>query len=185
MYYYFHGIVTLHFKNSIIIECNGVGYDILVSHPEYYPIGEQQYVYVSYYSYETESYFFGFKTMDEKEFFLKITSVKGIGPKTAMNMLKNSSVERLKQAIKENDESYLSSLPGVGKKSANQIILDLKNKLIVSNDIFTNKNMKLAYDGLISLGFKDKEIKAALNKITDANLSVEEYITIVLKNQNN
>lgn len=185
MYYYFHGIVTLHLKDSIVIETSGVGYDLLVSNVENYPIGEIQYVYVVYYQNENESYFIGFKTIDEKEMFLKITSVKGVGPKTALNMFKNSSIDRLKSAIKEGDDTYLSSLPGIGKKTATQIILDLRNKFVVSSDILNNKNMKLAYDGLISLGFKDKEIKMALNNIKDPSLSVEEYITLVLKNKSN
>lgn len=180
MYYYLHGIVTLHFDSSIVIECSSIGYDLLVAHVEDFPIGELQFVYVCYYSNENEQYLVGFKSLHEKELFLKLTSVKGLGPKTALNIFKVSTVDRIETAIKENDENYLISLPSIGRKTATQIILDLKGKL-VSSSILNEKNVSLAYDGLIQLGFKDKEIKDALNKINNKNLTVEEYISLALK----
>lgn len=185
MYYYFHGFVMLQLQSSVVIECNGVGYEILVAHPELYPIGEEQYIYVYHHLYETEQYFIGFKTLEEKEIFLKLLTVKGIGPQTVLKLFKVSTASRLKAAIVEGDENYLTSLPGIGRKNANQIILDLKGKLPANSDIFSNANMKLAYDGLQNLGFKDKEIKAGLSKIADNSLSVEEYISRFLKNAKN
>ncbi|MFA6624870.1 MAG: Holliday junction branch migration protein RuvA [Bacilli bacterium] len=183
MYYYLHGLITMHTKDSIVVECHGVGYDCLVSHPDEYEIGENMFVYVSYYSHEDDQFFIGFKTLEEKILYGKLTSVKGIGPKTAINALSQTSVGRLSDAINNSDENFLVRLPGIGKKNASQIILDLKGKLtnIDLNTRFGDKNLDLAYDGLKNLGFKDNEIRQALNGIAKTGLSVEEYMTTALR----
>lgn len=183
MYYYLHGIIALHTKNSIVIECGGVGYDVLVTHVDEFPIGETLFVYVCYVHNENEEYFVGFKTLKEKELYLALTSVKGIGPKTALSCLSTTSCDRLSDAIERADDVFLMRLPGVGKKSASQIILDLKGKLtmMVSEESYTlSKNMDLAKEALKSMGFKEKEIKDALSQIQDKDLSAEDYIRIAL-----
>lgn len=182
MYFYLHGIVTLRFEDHVVIEVNGIGYEVTVPSIDDFPVGESQFIYVVYIISEDKHYFIGFKEIEEKMFFLKLTSVKGIGPKTALNMLKSVSFRRLEQAVKEGDEMYLSSLPSIGKKTANQIILDLKGKLALSKTM-DNKIFKLAYDGLLQLGFKDKEIKESFMKIKDENMSVEDIISFVLKDR--
>ncbi len=183
MYHYFHGMITMHLDNAIVVECHGVGYECLVSHPEDFPIGETMFVFVCFFVHDNEQYLVGFKTKEEREFFLKLTSVSGVGTKTAMNLLSNSSVERLASAIEKSDQSYLMGMPGIGKKTASQIILDLKGKLVipVSTRSFSEKNMELAYEGLKGLGFKVKEIEEALNQIPERNLSVEDYMTKCLR----
>ncbi len=179
MYYYLHGLISFHTANSVIVECSGVGYDVIVSHPEEFPIGETMFVYVCYIFNENEQYFVGFKTLEEKKLYLALTSVKGIGPKTALNAMGQTSVGRLSDAINQADDVFLTRLPGIGKKSASQIILDLKGKLTMlesENDITLNKNMELALQGLKNYGFKDKEIKTALLSIQEKDLSPEEYL---------
>ena len=160
MYYYFHGMITMHTNNSIVVECNGVGYECMVSHPEDFPIGETMFVFTCFYVHEDEQYLVGFKTMEEKTFYQRLTSVSGVGSKTAMNILANSSVDRLSTAIEKSDQTYLMSLPGVGKKTASQIILDLKGKLVVpvNSRSFSEKNMELAFEGLKGLGLPFREI---------------------------
>ena len=103
MYYYLHGRISQHLKDSIVVDVNGIGYDVLVSHPDEFPIGEFLFVYVCYIHNDKEEYFVGFKSREEKELFLKLTSVQGIGPKTALGVLSNSSVGRLVKAIDESD----------------------------------------------------------------------------------
>lgn len=178
MYYYLHGIVTLHTSDSLVIECGGVGYDVLVTHPEDFPIGETMFVYVCHVSNENESYFVGFQTLQEKKMYLALTSVKGIGPKTALTCLSSTSVERLADAIENQDSSFLMRLPGIGKKSASQLFLDLKGKLLLldSSSKTLNKEMDTAKEGLKSLGFKESEIKDALNQISDSGLSADQYL---------
>jgi Holliday junction DNA helicase RuvA len=183
MYYYLHGLITMHTEHSVVVECHGVGYDCLVSHPEEYPIGEVMFVFVSYYSHEDDQYLVGFKTMEEKNLYTELTSVKGIGPKTALNALSATSVGRLSDAINASDESFLTKLPGIGKKNASQIILDLRGKLnpIDIGTATGEKNLDLAYDGLKGLGFKDSEIKAAFDGIHERGLTVEQYMTKALR----
>ncbi|MFA6830382.1 MAG: Holliday junction branch migration protein RuvA [Bacilli bacterium] len=183
MYFYLHGLVTMHTSSSIVVECQGIGYDCLVSHPEDFPIGESMFVFTCYYSHEDEQFLVGFRTMEEKNIYLALTSVKGIGPKTALNALASTNPERLKRAIDESDSLFLTRLPGIGKKSASQIILDLRGKLDFSSlSLEENQNIRNAKDALKQLGFKDKEIQSAFETITSDSLTVEEYTRLALKN---
>lgn len=183
MYYYLHGMVTMHVDTSIIIECNGVGYECLVAHPDDFPIGETMFVFVSYYAHEDEQILIAFRTLEQRRLFQKLTAVSGVGPKTALNLLASSSVERLKTAIDQADQSFLMSLPGIGKKTASQIILDLRGRLVdsLTSSQASENDLKLAYEGLKNLGFQAKEINDAFNQIPERGLKVEEYMTRALR----
>lgn len=184
MYNYLHGMITYHLKDSIVIECAGIGYDVLVADVNEFPIGESMFVFTSYIHNENEEYLVGFKTLKEKDLYLSLTSVKGIGPKTALSCMSKTSVERLEDAIQRADEAFLMRLPGIGKKNASLIILELKGKLELfdsTRNVSLNKNMDLAFEGLKNYGFKEKEIKDALLEINDMNLSPEEYLKEALK----
>lgn len=178
MYNYLHGMITFHFKDKIVVECSGIGFEVLVTHVEDFPIGETLFVFVSWIKTENEEYFIGFRTIEEKNMFLALTSVKGIGPKTALTALSSTSVGRLANAIESSDTAFLMRLPGIGKKGSSQLILDLKGSLMMlDNSAKTlNKEMDACKEGLKQLGFKDAEIKMALSKIDDMNLSADEYI---------
>ena len=189
MYYYLHGRISQHLKDSIVVDVNGIGYDVLVSHPDEFPIGEFLFVYVCYIHNDKEEYFVGFKSREEKELFLKLTSVQGIGPKTALGVLSNSSVGRLVKAIDESDANYLRRLPNIGKKSASQIILDLRGKLQLiggRNSTTRNENRDKAFEALKeTYGFKDSELKKVFSEINDTTLSVSDYLRLALKRLNN
>ena len=179
MYYYLHGMITFHTADSIVIECGGVGYDVLVSHQDEFPIGEILFVFVSYVHTENEQYFVGFKTLEEKNLYMALTSVKGIGPKTALSAMASTTVDRLSSAISSSDEGFLMRLPGIGKKNASQIILDLKNKLVMfdtKDSLSLNTNMETAKEALKMYGFKEKEIKDVLLQIHDKDLTADEYL---------
>jgi len=183
MYYYLHGLITLHNKSSVVIECNGVGYDFYVSNINDFPIGEIMYVYIYHYQREDDNYFVGFKTLDEKNVYSSLVSVKGIGNKLGLAILANSNIENLKQAIKNADSKYFEKIPGIGKKSALQIILDLKGK--INNYSLENYNQntyrETAKLALKKLGFKDDKITLALNEIEDNFSTEEEYIKKALQ----
>lgn len=189
MYYYLHGRISQHLKDAIVVDVNGIGYDVLVSHPDEFPIGEFLFVYVCYIHNDKEEYFVGFKSREEKELFLKLTSVQGIGPKTALGVLSNSSVGRLVKAIDESDANYLRRLPNIGKKSASQIILDLRGKLQLiggRNSTTRNENRDKAFEALKeTYGFKDSELKKVFSEINDTTLSVSDYLRLALKRLNN
>ncbi len=177
MYFYFRGIVALQQKDSIVVDCHGVGYQIFVSHPEDFPLGQVTTVYTSFYVREDEQFLVGFKTFYEKQIFNKLISVKGVGPKTAISALGGTTPEQLVSAIDRSDILFLKKLPSIGPKAASQIILDLRGKLTFSAETKTgDKNLDEAIDALKQFGFKANEIIVAINKITERDLSTEEYI---------
>lgn len=176
MYFYLRGTIVLHQKNSIVIECNGVGYEVFVSHPEEYIIGDMMLVYTSFYVREDEQFLVGFKSFEEKMLFNKLVSVKGIGPKTAISALGSTTPSLLIDAIDRNDIIYLKKLNGIGNKAATQIILDLRGKLLKNDAKTGDKALDDAVDGLRSFGFKTNEINSVLEKIQERGLSCEEYI---------
>lgn len=177
MYFYLEGIITLHQKDSIVVDCHGVGYQVFVSHPEDYELGRIEKVYTAFYVREDEQFLVGFKTFEEKLLFNKLVSVKGVGPKTAISALGGTTPDALIDAIDRSDMLFLKRLPSIGPKAANQIILDLRGKLAYSNKSNTgDKNMDEAMEGLKSFGFKDGEIAQAFSKIAERDLTTEEYI---------
>ena len=180
MYFYLRGKITLHQKGSIVIDVNGVGYQVLVSHPEDYPIGEEMLVYTVFYIRQEEQFLVGFHSFEEKIFFAKLISVKGIGPKTAISALGSSSVEKLTEAINSSNLLYLMSLDGIGKKAASQIVLDLRGKLTNLDSKTGDKELDDAIEGLKSFGFTKKEIVDALSLIPERGLKAEEYISKAL-----
>jgi len=184
MYYYLHGMVTMHLPDGIVVECHGVGYDCLVAHPDEFPVGENQFVFVSLYTYGTDQKLIGFQTLEEKNLYEALINVQGIGPKTALAILAGTSVGNLKAAIDKGDVTYLMRIPGVGRKNATQIILDLRGKLsepmLAGNE--KDRNLEFAKDALRSMGFKEGEIKEACDKIEERGLSAEEYLKRALRN---
>jgi Holliday junction DNA helicase RuvA len=180
MYFYIRGKITLHQKGAIIVETNGVGYDILVSHPEDYPIGQEMLVYTVFYVREDEQFLVGFQTFEEKFLFSKLISVKGVGPKTAIAALGSSNPAKLTEAINSSNLLYLTSLNGIGPKAASQIILDLRGKLTLNDSKTGDKELDDAIEGLSSFGFTKKEILDAVSKIPERGLKAEEYISKAL-----
>jgi len=177
MYYYLRGTIALYEKDAIVVDCNGVGYYVYVSKPENFPIGETITVYTSLHTREDEQFLVGFRTFEEKQVFNKLTSVKGVGPKTALSALGGATPAQICDAIENANVLFLKKLPGIGPKAANQIVLDLRGKLSYSSTSQTgDKNMDDAMIGLRQFGFKAAEISAAMNKITERGLSTEEYV---------
>lgn len=184
MYFYLKGNVVLHQKNSIVIDVNNIGYQVIVSHPEDYPLNENMIVYTVFFVREDEQFLVGFKTFEEKIVFNKLIGVKGVGAKTAINILGNCKLDELLQAINTSNLLFLKSLEGVGPKTATQIILDLKGKISLESTNSGDKNLDDAIEGLKSFGFSVKEIKDALKDVTQGKYTPEEYITIALKRLN-
>lgn len=176
MYFYLEGIITLHQKDSIVVDCHGVGYQVYVSHPEDYELGAVAKVYTAFYVREDEQFLVGFKTFEEKLLFNRLISVKGVGPKTAIAALGGTTPDALIDAIDRNDLLFLKRLPSIGPKAASQIILDLRGKLAYSTRGSGDRNMDEAIEGLKSFGFKQAEIDRAFGRIAETGLTTEEYI---------
>lgn len=177
MYGYIKGIIKEINTNYIIIDNNNIGYNIYVANPYSYKIDNTYLIYTYTCVKEDELSLYGFLTKEEKEVFLKLISVKGIGTKAAMSIISSTTVDGIKDAIEKENILYLKKIPKIGDKAARQIILDLKGK-IAKNNITTSNNEVI--EALLSLGYKLKDIEKIINKI-DTNLSIEKQIKQALK----
>ena len=129
MYEYIKGKITDINSTYITLENNNIGYAIYTGNPYYYQLDKEYKVYIYTQIKEDEHLLFGFKDQNEKDLFLKLISVKGLGPKMAMPILATGSITNIEQAIEKEDINYLKKFPKIGDKVARQIILDLKGKL--------------------------------------------------------
>ena len=181
MYNYIYGKVTEVTGSYIVLDNNGIGY--LINTPNPYAFNEEKEykVYIYQQVREDDLSLFGFKTKEEKDLFLKLISVKGLGPKMALPILATGSVTGVIDAIERENVLYLKKFPKIGDKVAKQMILDLKGKLgaITSEELIEN-----SYDEVIEvlkgLGYKEKEFKTIIPKV-DNNLSIEEQVKEALK----
>ena len=179
MYSYIIGIVTGYDKNCIILENNRIGYLINVANPYSYKLNEEIKVYLYNHIKEDENSLYGFKSMEEKELFLKLINVKGIGPKMAMPIFAGGNIKGVYDAINSYNVTYLTRFPKIGDKVAKQIILDLKGKLTTQTDLFQYDSKEL-FEVLESLGYKNGDIKKVISKVSN-DLSLEEQIKEALK----
>lgn len=152
------------------IDVNGVGYEIHCSQNTLDHLTNQVEVNVYIYTHVREDAItlFGFSTKAEKEMFLSLNKVNGIGPKMAQKILSGAPLERLIQMVEEGDVSGLSKLPKVGKKTAEQMILSLKGKLVLSEATGMSSGKSSRGDivsALVNLGFKINDAERAVEKL--------------------
>ncbi len=178
MFGYIKGIVKKINANSIILENNDIGYIIFVANPYNYKINHDYIIYLYNSIKEDENSLFGFNDEEERDLFLRLINVKGLGPRTALPMFATGSVKGIIDAIERENILYLQKFPKVGDKLARQIILDLKGKLNVSKTD-SNENEELI-DVLVGLGYKLVDIKKILPKIS-RDLTIENQIKEALK----
>ena len=180
---YLNGDIVEISYDSLVIDCNGVGYHVYISRPSDFSHGKCL-VYIYYQQKEDGVFLYGFKTKAEKELFLKLIDVNCIGPKTANGILGATTVNNLISAIEGGNIAFLKKLPAVGPKAAQQIVLDLKGKLIIDANAIKNNGSRFSdvYDALRSFGFKTSEIDNAFAKITNPDsLKTEQLIKECLK----
>lgn len=182
MYGYISGTIKEIEPNYIIIDNHGIGYLIYVPNPYGFMMNKEYIVYTYSNIREDEYTLYGFKTKEEKELFLKLISVKGLGPKMALPMLATGSITLLEEAIENENINYLKKFPKIGDKVAKQVILDLKGKLnVVNTGLFAKEDhSKEVSEALLGLGYKQADVKKIINKI-NSSLSVEEQIKEALK----
>lgn len=194
MFAYIKGSLEVKTNGYIVIDVNGIGYKIFMSETAINKLGAigeiikiHTYVRVR----EDDISIYGFNTNEELRMFELLLSVSGIGAKYALVILSNVSVSSFALAIINNDINLLKKLPGIGPKTAQRVILELKDKLKKENEIVANENTDIsdtintaimddekiaeATAALKVLGYTGKEIEKALEKV-DANLSVEDII---------
>ena len=185
MYSYLKGKVAEIKANGITLDIQNIGYDIKTPNPYEFKIHEEIQVFVHHYVREDAIYLYGFKTNDGKSLFIKLLSVKGIGPKSAIAILASGNVNDVIGAIERGDAKFLSKFPGIGPKASQQIILDLKGKIDLNADSFAKStNISEVEEALKSLGYRAKEITRSVkgldgSKPTDTLL--KEALAMMLK----
>lgn len=180
MYNYIFGKVVENGNNYIVLDNHGIGYQIYVANPYAFEVEKDYTVYLYNQIREDENSLYGFKTKEEKELFLKLINVKGLGPKMALPMLATGSVSGIMDAIERENVLYLVKFPKIGDKLARQIILDLKGKLAKGVAETPNAEFDELVSVLESLGYKKPDVKRILPQI-DASLEVEQQVKEALK----
>ena len=186
------GVIAEKFENSVIVDVHGVGYEITITALDYENLTlDQEIKFYTYHSIrENAEELYGFTSLAAKKLFQMLLSVQGIGPKAAIAILSLASPEEVRNAIANADAAFVSKASGVGKKSAERVIVDLRDKVgipshygatVVATKQAAKNEPDEALDALIALGFPLKEATAALEKV-DPSLPVEERIKQALKN---
>ena len=179
MYGYIKGEIVDISSDYVILDNGGVGYLIHTANPYSFDINKEYTIYLYQYVREDEISLYGFKSMDEKELFLKLIGVKGLGCKMALPMLATGSTQGIIDAIERENILYLKKFPKIGDKVARQIILDLKGKLAPSQDSSEPVNNELI-EVLKSLGYKVADINKVVKNV-DPSLELEDQIKEALK----
>lgn len=160
----------------VLIDVHGVGYRINFYHPEVLSVGNEMTIYTYQNVREDEISLFGFLSLQEYDLFIKLISVKGLGPKSASGILAKASVDDVVKAIEDGDVEFMKRMPGIGNKTASQIILDLKGKLVDAEVVVENESLNEVSDALKQLGYKPVEIKNVLKKLGNEKGSTDELI---------
>jgi Holliday junction DNA helicase RuvA len=192
MYDYIKGTVTRVTPEYLVVEQQGIGWQIFAPNPYSFGSDELQ-VFLHHHVREDAQLLFGFPTLEQRELFRKLISVSGIGPKGALAILASGQPQHVIEAIEREDESYLVKFPGVGKKTARQMILDLKGKLAeffgepLENEeyhgLLANDDVELeeAMLALGALGYSEREIAKVKPKLKDLDLDTEGYMKKALQ----
>lgn len=159
----------------VLLDVNGVGYRINYYHPESLKLNQEITIYTYQNVREDEISLYGFLSLAEYDLFIKLISVKGLGPKIASNILSNSSVEAVVTAIETGDIDFMRRMPGIGSKTASQIILDLKGKLVEA-EVKVREDLKDVSEALKQLGYKPAEIKPVIKRLEKEEGSTDELI---------
>lgn len=180
---FIRGTVVSYTSDNVIVETGGIGYRIFMPNPTVLTLNEQTLIYTYQHIREDAQILFGFTSMDEHDLFLRLISVKGIGPKIAINALSVGGWKQIVEAIETNNAAYLKSLPGIGPKAASQIVLDLKGKLVDTKDTGkVDSNLSDAIEALKSLGYKANEVNPLVKHLRkEEGKSVDEYIKMALQ----
>ncbi|MDP6133754.1 MAG: Holliday junction branch migration protein RuvA [Candidatus Marinimicrobia bacterium] len=182
------GKLTRKMPEEIIIETGGLGYVCFISNNTYDNLpkpGEEVSLLTYFHVTENNQQLFAFSEVTERELFMMLIGVSGIGPKTAIVLLSAVSPDEFKRRLIASEVGMLTALPGIGPKTARRIIVELKDKFVkLSKDELPKEELDVtpqvsdAYDALLALGFQMKDIKNAISKASNQSekLNAEELI---------
>lgn len=174
---------------NIVVECNGIGYEVKISLNTFSSLSasESVFIYTQFIVREDAQILYGFSQKEERDMFNHLISVSGIGPNTAMIMLSSLTSDEIATAILSDDVKTIQGIKGIGPKTAQRAIVDLKDKMLKMNfsegNVLTTNNTNRfdALNALVSLGFDKKAVDKALSKFTNGDESVEKLIKEALK----
>lgn len=197
MYEYIKGKITLNAANYLIIETSGIGYKIFADKYtlEQAAAGTDTQIYTYLKVAEDEMSLYGFLSRNQKEMFEKLLSINGVGPKAALGILSTMKPDEITAAVISGDERSFTRAPGIGKKTAQRIVMELKEKVeLSSGDGFTAADLAAisgvsavsdACDALMSLGYTRQEAARAVNGVKNLGDTAEELIGLALKKMGN
>ncbi|WP_350019633.1 Holliday junction branch migration protein RuvA [Priestia flexa] len=195
---YIRGVITYINPEYVVIENQGMGYQVFTPNPYVFSVdNEEKIIYTYQYVREDILALYGFNSREQKELFMKLISVSGIGPKGALAILASGNPSQVVQAIEEENEKFLVKFPGVGKKTARQMILDLKGKLhdIVPDAVpslfadmdeqevksQSSEALDEAIEALKVLGYEEREINKVVPALMQQSMTTDQYIKEALK----
>lgn len=174
-----NGIIKIIRNDRVVLDVHGVGYEVYLANALSQKMNEELFLYTYQHVREDAILLFGFIKEEDYEVFMRLINVKGIGPKTAQTMLSVCSGKEMIEAIENDDIKRLKSLPGIGAKTAGQIVLDLKGKFVsletsdspVSNPVWTQ-----VQDALLSLGYKTNQLTKIKKEFENTELGEDEML---------
>ena len=174
-----NGIVKIIRNDRVVLDVHGVGHEVYLANALSQKMNEELFLYTYQHVREDAILLFGFIKEEDYEVFMRLINVKGIGPKTAQTMLSVCSGKEMIEAIENDDIKRLKSLPGIGAKTAGQIVLDLKGKFVsletsdspVSNPVWTQ-----VQDALLSLGYKTNQLTKIKKEFENTELGEDEML---------
>lgn len=190
---YIKGTIVELSPAELILENNGIGYSILISLQTFQALQDKKdaTVYIFHYLREDAELFYGFATKDERELFELLISVSGIGVNSARMMLSSLSAEEIRQAILSEDIARIKSVKGIGVKSAQRLVLELKDKIVKgegadSTELFGGNRSEIVEEAsraLVMLGFAKAAVNKAIQAVLKANpnAKVEQIIKSALQ----
>ncbi|MDD5226110.1 MAG: Holliday junction branch migration protein RuvA [Candidatus Omnitrophica bacterium] len=198
MYHYLNGKIAEKTPTAVILDVNGIGYEVRVSLSTFSSLpnlGETVKLFTHFVVREDAQLLYGFATEEEREAFRLLISISGIGPKLAITLLSGVTLPELKRAIQEKNIPVLTAISGIGQKTAERVIIELKDKIgktevsagkeIVHDASVSDQMVEDSVAALVSLGYTKQKAKEAIQKTLKAMLgkkpSVEEIIRAALK----
>lgn len=189
MFAYIIGDVKAKKEEYIVLDNGGIGYKIFTSYNTIKNLNtyDNVMIYTEFVVRDDGVYIYGFDTERELDMFKKLTTVSSIGPKVGLSILSTLTVDEIKYAIFKNEIDILTKAPGIGKKTASRIILELKDKIdedfVVDNkeEIAENKDTEFAVDALVNLGYMKNDVINFIKKFDDPDMPIEEIIKQAMK----
>lgn len=182
-----HGRLLEKSPPMIVVDCQGVGYEVEVPMSTFYnlpELGQAVQILTHMVVREDAQLLYGFGSEQEKNTFKQLLKVNGIGAKSALSILSGLSVSDLMLAVSQQEVSMLTRIPGIGKKTAERLLLELKDKFVVSGSVSAQPSIKAANDdilnALVALGYHEREAAATV-KLLEPGTGVSEGIRQALK----